>query len=151
MNPAQLVARYPLAVGIGAAAILGALAFAAYKVYGFISDPNKGTAYEGNGSILTVPGAVATLGNVTNQVLGGLPQSAGEALGSGLYSFFHPNETGSSTTYLFTFPDGSKGAVDSSQLDGAANFTYSGGNATWKGKQLQLITKADGTNYAVKP
>lgn len=141
----------PIVLGVTAAALLGAAAFALYKVYGLIQDPNKGTAYEGNGSILTVPGAVATLGNVTNQVLGGLPQTAGEAIGSGLYDFFHPSEGGASVTYVFTFPDGSKGAVNNTDVDGAGNFTYTGSNPAWKGRNLQLLTAQDGSHTAVTP
>lgn len=150
MNPYSIIGRYPIAFGVGAAAVLGALAFAVYKIYGFVKDPNAGTDYAGNGSILTVPGAVATLGNVTNQVLGGVPATVGEALGSGVYQLFNP-DLGSSTTYIFTLPDGSKGAVDSSQLDGAGNFVYSGGDTAFKGKHLQLLSKQDGSHYAVSP
>lgn len=113
-----------IALGVGAAVLLGAAAYAAYKVFDFAKDPNKGTAYEGNGPITSVGGAVATLGNVTNQVLNGVPQTIGEALGSGLYSLFNGSYD-PGVTLIINFPDGSKHAVNGSDID-SGSFNYKG-------------------------
>lgn len=130
------IEKNPVTVGL---AIVGVLGIAAYSLYKFF-DINKGTPYEGSG-------AVGTLANLTNQVLGGVPQALGDALGSA----FAPDESGANLTYTFTFPNGTKGAVNSNAVNSQGNFNYSGSNASYRGQNFQLRTLANGTHIAVKP
>jgi hypothetical protein len=47
-----------------------------------VANVNQGTPYEG-------AGIIGTLGNFTNQALGGVPQSVGQSLGGWLYDLTH--------------------------------------------------------------
>lgn len=139
VTPIGVIAKYPIAAGIVAAFGLGIAGYAIWKAYQFVQDPNKGTAYEGNGSLLTVGGAVATLGNATNTVLGGVPQTVGEALGSGLFSLFNGSYS-PGVSLIVNFPDGSRHAVDGASVDGGVFIR--------DGVRYQLLDR-DGKHYAV--
>lgn len=97
----------------------GALGLAYWFLFRKLPDVNKGTPYEGAG----IPG---TLGNLTNQALGGAPQAIGESIGGGLYSLFGAAPQGSDTFYRVTFPDGSVHAVGNARIDAANTFEYGG-------------------------
>lgn len=129
------IEKNPIAVGVAVVAVLGVAAYTVYRVL----DINKGTPYEGGG-------VVGTLGNLTNQVLGGAPQAIGEALGSA----FAPDESGANLTYAFTFPDGTRGAVNSNAVDSQGYFNYSGTHAQYRGQNFELRTLANGNHIAVK-
>lgn len=108
--------------------------------YGRLKDINKGTPYEGSG-------AVGTVGNITNQVLGGIPQKLGEALGSGLYEAFHDDDAGDDVYHIVTFPDGEKHAISSGAVNDKGRFTYAG-------TTYALVLRKDGTGgryFAVIP
>lgn len=74
------------------------------------------------------PSVVSALAGGTNTLLGGYPASAGESIGSGLFSWFNGSNAGngSSTTYNVAFPDGTNHYVDSSTVDSNSRFTYGG-------------------------
>jgi hypothetical protein len=75
-------------------------------------------------------GAPGVLGGATNSLLGGAPASAGEALGSGLFSIFGSAPTGSTTYYRVTFPDGSVHAIGNATVDANNRFAYGGNTYT---------------------
>lgn len=118
------------------AVIVGGIAAVSWLVARF-TNFNKGTPFEGTG-------AIGTLGNVTNHLLGGAPQAAGESLSETLFELTHDDFDG--TTYLFTFADsGASGAVNSSDVDSRGFFNY------WRdGKRYQLMKDQDGRKVAIK-
>jgi len=138
MNLSQAL-KNPVIIGIAGVVVVGGVGLLVYKLIsgGFkaVADINKGTPYEG-------AGVAGTLGNVTNQVLGGAPQTIGEAIGGGLYSIFGSNPDVSSVTYIVNFPDGMRHAVDSAQVDGNGNFIFNGSRYT--------LTDRNGAHYAFK-
>lgn len=102
-----------------------------------LTDFNKGTAFENTG-------AIGTLGNATNQVLGGVPAAVGTTLSETLFNLTHDDFDG--TTYLFVFAEsGGKGAVNSSDVDSRGFFNY------WRdGQRYQLKKDQDGRKVAVR-
>jgi hypothetical protein len=93
-----------------------------YLLWGKLMNINAGTPYAGGGP-------VGTLGNLTNQALGGAPQAIGESGPvQGLLDkiFGAPKSSGDSTFYTVTFPDGSRHSVPASTVDAQGDFTYNG-------------------------
>lgn len=77
--------------------------------------------------------------------------SAGEAIGSGLYDFFHPNQVGETTFYVVTFPDGSRHSVPASAVDSSGVFLNKNLSPTYAGdgKRYRIVvSKIDGTRSA---
>lgn len=75
-------------------------------------------------------------------------QNVGEAIGSGLFDFFHPDPVGETTFYIPTFPDGTRHSVPSRSVNSRGQFilTQFYGSQVW-----QLLTsKSDGKRYAAK-
>jgi hypothetical protein len=79
----------------------------------------KVTAYEG-------AGVLGTLGAVFNSASGGSFASLGQWLGDKTFSIFHPSRDRDMLTYLVIFPDGSKHAVNGTDVDDDGYFSYSG-------------------------
>lgn len=120
--------------------VIGAIgaAYAIYRVVDAIMNPNRGTAFEG-------AGAVGTLGNITNQVLGGVPAKVGESIGEALFNLTH-KEYENADTLIFTFKStGKKGAVNADEVDASTGlFTY-----FRDGKKYKLQKDATGNRVAV--
>lgn len=116
--------------------IVGGIAVAMYLL-NKLTNINKGTPFEDTG-------AVGTLGNVTNQVLGGVPQAVGEKLSETLFDLTHDDFD--DETYIFTFVDTkTKGAVNSHDVDSLGFFTY------WRDKQRYRLKKdGKGARWAVR-
>lgn len=73
--------------------------------------------------------------------------SVGSAIGTGLYDYFHPNETGEMLYYTVEFPDGQRHAVGSKTVDTSGRFT-------WGGRRYQLLVdkgKPTGVNKYAAP
>lgn len=85
-----------------------------------------GVAYVGYKIYSTVSGAA--------DVVSGALNSTGSAIGSGLYDFFHPDQTGEMLFYTVTFPNGERHAIGSREVDSSGRFTY---NA----RRYQIVTK----------
>ena len=96
-------------VGVGTLAY-----FFGGKLLTALKNVNKGTPYEG-------AGVVGTVGNVTNQVLGGLPKQLGETIAS----WVAPGDDTENVYYTVIFPDNSRHAVGASTVDSSGYFTYS--------------------------
>lgn len=103
-----------LYIVLGAVGVAGVAAyFFGAKLLAMFKDVNKGTPYEGTG-------AVGTLGNLTNQILGGVPQSLGESISQ----WFEPDYSGGDNVfYTVLFPDNSKHAVGATTIDSKGYFT----------------------------
>lgn len=71
--------------------------------------------------------------------------SVGEAIGSGLYEFIHPNAVGETRFLLVTFPDGQRHSVPSSTVGSNARFKFTDGNT-----YDLIVRKSDGFKYAIK-
>lgn len=99
--------------GVATAALLGAYFFGK-KILDTIANFNKGTAYEG-------AGVVGSLGNATNMLLGGAPQSLGESLSAWIAPDYDPG-----VYYTVTFPDNAKHAVLSTDVGPGGYFMYLG-------------------------
>lgn len=121
-------------IGVGALVVV-------YVVYKALTDFNKGTPFEGTG-------AVGTLGNITNQVLGGAPQAVGESLSETLFNWTFGDDVSAalSDTLTFTFQStGKAGAVNASDVARDGKFKY-----FRDGLMYQLKLNADGKRVAVK-
>lgn len=132
LNAAQMSSA--VWIGLGVAAL--GVAYVVYKSFGKF---NEGTPYEGTG-------AVGTLGNIANQVLGGAPADIGSAIGTTLYDWTHDDSNANSVDLIFTFQDsGKKGTVDASTVDKNGYFRY------WRdGVRYQLKKDAKGNRIAIK-
>lgn len=73
-----------------------------------------------------------------------LLDSAGSAVGSGLFDLFHPDPVGETTFYLVTFPDGVRHSVPSRSVNAKGIFQLPSfyGNKRW-----QLLVR-DRVKYA---
>jgi len=117
---------------------VGVVGFALWYFWDSLMNINKGTPYEG-------AGAVGTLGNVTDQLLGGAPSAIGSAIGVTLYNWTHSDDAALSDTLLFTFAaTGVKSAVNESDVDPQGFFTH-----FRDGQRYQLKRDANGNRYAV--
>lgn len=114
-----------------------AAAYGVWYVIDKITNPNRGTAYEGTG-------ALGTLGNVTDKVLGGAPSALGSAIGSKLYDIIgsDPDES-YYLDYTFKFANGTGGAINSGKVAPDWSFTYK------DGKRYKLQQDASGKRFAV--
>lgn len=104
----------------GLYASLAGGAYLLWQLYQTITNPNKGTAFEGTG-------VVGTAANVMNQVSGGLPEKIGRALGGGLYSLFNPGsaDRAISPTFMVYFPsENALHAIPSNQVSNGGVFSY---------------------------
>lgn len=102
-------------LGVGVA-VVAAIYFFGARVFNAVKNINQGTPYEG-------AGAVGTLGNFTNQLLGGAPQSLGEQLSS----WFEPSyDGGEDVFYTVIFPDNARHAIGASTVSSGGMFTYQG-------------------------
>ena len=107
---------------------VGVVGFALWYFWDSLANINKGTPYEG-------AGAVGTLGNVTNQLLGGAPATIGSAIGTTLYDWTHDDEDALSDTYLFTIQGTTtRGAVNANEVGPTGIF----------------VRRADGKTYTLK-
>lgn len=77
---------------------------------------------------------------------------AGSKIGTTLYDIFHPNQTGEMLYYTATFPDGTRHAIASTQVDANGKFknaapavSYGGDGATY-----QLLRNSSGNLMAVR-
>jgi hypothetical protein len=132
----------------GGLAIAGVV-LALYVVNKF-SNFNKGTPYEG-------AGAVGTLGNVANQVLGGAPAAAGSAVGIALYNLTHDDGL-NLVDYTFTFVSKPtvRGVVAADLVDDDTGiFEYRGSGASkapeYIGKRFRLRKDKTGAKFAEGP
>ncbi len=117
----------PLLVVAGVGVTIALVSWLASKFSNF----NKGTPYEGEGGL-------GTLGNVTNQLLGGKPQLLGDYLGGKLADLEFGDFDGTSFTFTFA-ATGLKGAVNSSVVDpNTGAFTY------YKDRQKYILRKTEG-------
>jgi len=72
--------------------------------------------------------------------------STGEAIGSGLFDFFHPHQAGELLYYSVTFPNGDRHAIASGNVDSNGLFRFALPpmvEQTW-----QMIVDANGNKYA---
>lgn len=71
--------------------------------------------------------------------------TVGDAIGSGLYDFFHPNEMGETKFFLVTFPDGQRHSIPASYIDASGIFVNKPdpNNPTYKGdgKTYRIVKK----------
>lgn len=76
--------------------------------------------------------------------------TAGEAIGSGLFDFFHPDQLGETTFYIVTFPDGVKHSVPSRSVDANGLFTNKNlaPNYAGDGKRYRILVATNGTRTA---
>ena len=79
--------------------------------------------------------------------------SARDALSSGFYSLFGPDENfGPDTYYTVNFPDGSRHAIGADQVSANGQFTWTGYPAGSQAPQtLQIVVDSSGTKYATAP
>jgi len=86
-------------------------------------------------------------GKATVQAL----NTAGDAIGSGLYDLFNPPVDMAVTFYAVTFPNGKKHAIDARIVFQDGTFTAPGNvGMPYIGQTMQLVTsKSDGTHYAL--
>lgn len=71
-------------------------------------------------------------------------KAVGGAIGKSIYEWFHPTPADALLTFMFTFPDGSRGSVNGEVLAPDGSFTY------WRdGTRWRLAKGSDGVNYAV--
>ncbi len=123
-----------IAIGIGAG-VLAVGGVLVWKFWDKLSNINKGTPYEG-------AGVVGTAGNAVNQALGGVPQSVGEAIGSGLFTLVNGDyESGDVEFYTTNFPDGSRHAIKVDSVDSDGSFRYLGVGYT-------MTTDRNGQHFA---
>jgi hypothetical protein len=134
-----------LIIGAAVAAIAGVL----YAVSKFL-DFNKGTPYEG-------AGAIGTLGNATNQILGGAPAAVGSAIGTTLYNLTHSDQL-NLIDYTFTFVSkpSARGVVAADLVDEDTGiFEYRGSGASkapeYNGKRFRLKKDKTGAKFAEGP
>lgn len=78
--------------------------------------------------------------------------SAGEAIGSGLYDFFHPDTVGETVYYTVTFPprpigDGQRHAVPSRSVNANGVFTLP---QFFGAQRWQIVVGKDGFKYAAR-
>lgn len=121
---------------IGIAASVAGLA---WKFLDKIANFNKGTSFEGTG-------AIGTLGNATNQLLGGAPATIGETLSRWTYNLLNSDDI--APTYTVTFPDGTKHAVEPKSVNSGGTFVASTYTGAYAGKTLTLYVDASGKKYA---
>lgn len=89
--------------------------------------------------------AIQGLSNVKDKLA-----SVGEAIGSGLFTLFHPDPVGETLFYTVTFPaspigDGQRHAVPSRSIDMNGRFIL---QEFFGLKRWQLLTGKDGKRYA---
>jgi len=80
--------------------------------------------------------------------------TTGEAVGSGLYDFFHRDPLGETTYYLVRFPDGSRHSVASRSVDNSGLFKNTGDGRQYAGDgelYRLVIEKATKNYFAVRP
>jgi hypothetical protein len=127
---------------IGIAASVAGLA---WKFWDKITNFNKGTAFEGTG-------AIGTLGNATNQLLGGAPAAIGETLSRWTYDLLNSddNDNVSVTPFNVTYPDGVKRPVYPNEISKSGTFlaTTKYGANPYAGKTLTIYVDATGKKYA---
>lgn len=74
-------------------------------------------------------GLLSTPAAATNLAIGGAPAALGEGIGGGLFSIFGSSSSAADATYYtVTFPDGSRHAIKSANVDSTGNFAYGGTN-----------------------
>jgi hypothetical protein len=134
---------HSIALAVGAGVLIFG-AWVAWRIFEKVTNPNKGTAYEGSG-------AVGTLGNVVNTALGGAPEAVGEAIGGTIFDWFNP-DPGVDTYLAVRLPDGTRISVHGSDkfptvpgkpvMDSQGRFEYEGR------LYRTYIDKATGLRYA---
>lgn len=82
--------------------------------------------------------------------------TAGEAIGSGLFDLFHPDQVGETLFYTVAFPDGQNHAVPSRSVNSAGRFVNRNLSPSYPGdgKTYQLVvdkSKPAGVNKAAFP
>lgn len=120
MNTNQLAKDNSIALVAGVV-VLGGLAYGGYKLFQYLKDFNKDTAFEG-------AGIAGTLGHVTDAALGGVPSAVGETVAGALYDWIHPVDNDENIFYPATIigaplvrPDGlslTKLSIRGDELDG---------------------------------
>ena len=134
-----------VAVWIGVGALGLGVAYVAYKS---LANFNKGTPFEGTG-------AIGTLGNVTNQVLGGAPQAAGEAISEALFNLTHADMNSLNFTFKFKADPSIGGQVAADLVDedtGEFVFvSYLPTSKKFDGKRFRLKKTKDGRKFAEGP
>lgn len=86
------------------------------------------------------------------EATGSVLKSSGEAIGSGLFDFFHRDQVGEMTFYTVMFPDGQKHTVPSRAVDSNGFFVNRNlsPNYAGDGKRYRiLVRKSDGAKSAV--
>jgi len=110
------------------------LAYVLYQIYQTVTNPNKGTPYEGYG----LPGTIA---HGVNILTGGAPEAIGNWTGGAIYDWLNPPTT-PGVTYVVAFPDGSSHAIDPATVDPSGNFAY-------QGNAWVLKVNAAGAKFAI--
>lgn len=105
-----------------------------------IANINAGTPYAGGG-------AVGTLGNIVNRATGGVPQ----AIGEGISSWFSPPFNADAfMTFAVLFPDGTKHAINASDISRDGYFNGSRSVYPWHdGKNWRIGINQAGVRVAV--
>jgi hypothetical protein len=140
----KLASEKPLQLALAVALLIGVvyylgrktIADAAAGLGGIVSGDNaltEGTDYQG-------AGVAGTLGAATNAASGGLLAEAGSWIGGKVFDIFHPS-AGLMQTFIVNFPDGSKHAVNSEDIDSSGRFLYAG-------RRYQLVTDGAGMKSA---
>jgi len=83
---------------------------------------------------------------------GSVLKSSGEAIGSGLFDFFHPDAAGETLYYNVMFPNGQRHAVPSRAVDSNGIFRNSNLSPNYAGDGLRyriMVRKSDGAKSAV--
>lgn len=114
--------------------VAASVAVAVWYFWDKLANFNKGTAFENTG-------AVGTLGNATNQLLGGAPAAIGETLSRWTFDLLNSDAGGDNTYYTVTFANGERHAVAASTVGRDGKFVYGG-------KTYTLYVDASGKKYA---
>jgi len=119
--------------------VAGAVIAASYVIYQIFS-----TAQKGFSTVQSAAGAVV-------DAAGNAYTSARDAVASGLYALFGPEDrSGPNTYYTITFPDGLRHAIGADVVDANGNFTWTGfpvgSSAPVK---LRIVKDSSGAKFAV--
>lgn len=101
------------------------------------------------GILGAVLGVAFIVARTFSKVTGSLT-TFGEAIGSGLYDYFHPDPVGNVVYYVVRFPNGDKHSVPANTVASDGTFTNKGDGIVYKGdgKRYRLVTDKSGNHAA---